>query len=139
MNPIETEIKRIAVDSTKDVLLKVTSGVYNELINKLRKLERTVETLHRETTEIKAEMVDVTSKSREATQDTDLEQNGASLNIHLETSTTKHSSSYRESPKSLAEKCFQRKIMEGHSFNSSVYTGKKEIKVVLTFRMTRLK
>mgnify|MGYP001355089564 CR=1 FL=1 len=42
------------------------------------------------------------SKSREATQDTDLEQNGASLNIHLETSTTKHSSSYRESPKSLA-------------------------------------
>jgi len=78
MNPIETEIKRIAVDSTKDVLLKVTSGVYNELINKLRKLERTVETLHRETTEIKAEMVDVTSKSREATQGTDLEQNGAS-------------------------------------------------------------
>ena len=103
MNPIEMEIKRIAVDSTKDVLLKVTSGVYNELINKLRKLERTVETLHRETTEIKAEMVDVTSKSREATQDTDLEQNGASLNIHLETSTTKHSSSYRESPKSLVD------------------------------------
>ena len=103
MNPIEIEIKRIAVDSTKDVLLKVTSGVYNELINKLRKLERTVETLHRETTEIKAEMVDVTSKSREATQDTDLEQNGASLNIHLETSTTKHSSSYRESPKSLVD------------------------------------
>ena len=103
MNPIEMEIKRIAVDSTKDVLLKVTSGVYNELINKLRKLEHTVETLHRTTTEIKAEMVDVTSKSREATQDTDLEQNGASLNIHLETSTTKHSSSYRESPKSLAD------------------------------------
>ena len=103
MNPIEMEIKRIAVDSTKDVLLKVTSGVYNELINKLRKLERTVETLHHTTTEIKAEMVDVTSKSREATQDTDLEQNGASLNIHLETSTTKHSSSYRESPKSLVD------------------------------------
>ena len=83
--------------------MKVTSGIYNELINKLRKLERTVETLHRTTTEIKAEMVDVTSKSREATQDTDLEQNGASLNIHLETSTTKHSSSYRESPKSLVD------------------------------------
>ena len=103
MNPIEMEIKRIAVDSTKDVLLKVTSGVYSELITKLRKLERTVETLHHTTTEIKAEMVDVTSKSREATQDTDLEQNGASLNIHLETSTTKHSSSYRESPKSLVD------------------------------------
>ena len=103
MNPIEIEIKRIAVDSTKDVLLKVTSGVYSELITKLRKLERTVETLHHTTTEIKAEMVDVTSKSREATQDTDLEQNGASLNIHLETSTTKHSSSYRESPKRLAD------------------------------------
>ena len=103
MNPIEMEIKRIAVDSTKDVLLKVTSGVYSELITKLRKLERTVETLHHTTTEIKAEMVDVTSKSREATQDTDLEQNGASLNIHMETSTTKHSSSYRESPKSLVD------------------------------------
>ena len=103
MNPIEMEIKRIAVDSTKGVLLKVTSGVYSELITKLRKLERTVETLHHTTTEIKAEMVDVTSKSREATQDTDLEQNGASLNIHLETSTTKHSSSYRESPKSLVD------------------------------------
>ena len=46
-------------------------------------------------------MVDVTSKLREATQDTDLEQNGPSLNIHLETLTTKHSSSYRESQKSL--------------------------------------
>ena len=101
MNSINTEIKRIAIESTKDVVFKVTSGVYNDLMMKFNRLENTVETLQCRNDELKAAVVDINSKLRPATQDMNLEQNGASLNIQLKTKRQQQPDLHRELSKSL--------------------------------------
>ena len=62
MASIDKEIKRIAIECTKDVILKVTSGVYNYLMLKFNRLENAVETLQRENRDLKAEVRKVHNK-----------------------------------------------------------------------------
>ena len=56
MTLIVEEIKRIARECTTDVILKVTSAMYDEIVLKLRRLENTVETLQHENRDLKAEV-----------------------------------------------------------------------------------
>ena len=64
MTSIDKEIKRSATECTKDVVLKVTSGVYNDLMLKFNRLENAVETLQRENRDLKAEVRKVHNKCK---------------------------------------------------------------------------
>ena len=64
MASIDKEIKRIAIECTTDVVLKVTSGVYNYLMLKFNRLENAVETLQCENRDLKAEVRKVHNKCK---------------------------------------------------------------------------
>ena len=63
MASIEQEIKKIAIEGTKDVILKVTSGIYNDLMLKLNRLENAIESL-REHRDLEAEVRKVLDKCK---------------------------------------------------------------------------